>query len=166
MGSRLSLLGSRICCSRIGLLSRDLRLESPLDTALTFRSRRLLLRTFGLALLRRLTLGLLHWSIHLRIFVARRYILGGILSVRAATATMTAAARLARSTLPRLFNRRLLALSLRIGRSLLINRLFTDFRLGRLHGLLGPHLRNLINLLLTLYGVRATCKAATGTARV
>ena len=166
MGSRLSLLGSRICCSRIGLLLR-LALRIALDTALTFRSRRLLLRTFGLALLRRLTLGLLHWSIHLRIFVARRYILGGILSVRAATATMTAAARLARSTLPRLFNRRLLALSLRIGRSLLINRLlFTDFRLGRLHGLLGPHLRNLINLLLTLYGVRATCKAATGTARV
>ena len=138
-----------------------------MDTALTFRSRRLLLRTFGLALLRRLTLGLLHRSTHLRIFVARRYILGGILSVRAATATMTTTARLARSPLPRLFNRRLLALSLRIGRSLLINRLlFTNFRLGRLHGLLGPRLRNLINLFLTLYGVRATCKAATGTARV
>ena len=80
---------------------------------------------------------------------------------------MTAAARLARSTLPRLFNHGLLALSLRIGRSLLINRLlFTNFRHGRLHGLLGPRLRNLINLFLTLYGVRATCKAATGTARV
>lgn len=138
-----------------------------MDIALTFRSRRLLLRTLGLALLRRLTLGLFHRSIHLRIFVARRYILGGILSVRAATATMTTAARLARSTLPRLFNRRLLALGLRIGRSLPINRLlFTNFRLGRLHGLLGLHLRNLIDLLLTLYGVRAACKAATGTTRV
>ena len=137
-----------------------------MDIALAFRSRRLLLRTLGLALLRRLTLGLPHRSIHLRIFVARRYILGGILSVRTAAATMTTTARLARSTLPRLFSRRLLALSLRIGSSLLINRLlFTDFRLGRLHGLLGPRLRNLIDLLLTLYRVRATCEAATGTTR-
>ena len=77
---------------------------------------------------------------------------------------MTAAARLARSALPRLLARRLLALGLNIGRNLLLNRLlFTNFRLGRLLGLLGSYLRSLVNLLLTLYGIGAVREAATRT---
>ena len=165
MAGRLRLLGSRIHCGRIGLLLR-LAPRIALNIALAFRRRRLLLRALGLALLRRLTLGLFHRSACLCIFVVRRCALGDILSVRAATTAMTTTARLARSALPRLPARRLLALSLRIGRSLLLNRLlFTNFRLGRLLGLLGSRLRNLIDLLLTLYGIRATHKATTGTTR-
>ena len=166
MDCRLGLLGSSICCGRLRLLLR-LALRIALGIALALRHRRLLLRTIGLTLLRPLALRLPRRNLDLRILVLRRGLLGCSLGMGTAAPTMATAARLARSTLPRLFNRRLLALGLHIGRSLLINRLlFTNFRLGRLHGLLGPHLRNLINLLLALYGVRATCKAATGTTRV
>ena len=80
MGSRLSLLGSRICCGRLGLLLR-LALGIALGIALAFRRRRLLLRTPGLVFLLRLALGLLHRSVYLCIFVARRHLLSSRLSI-------------------------------------------------------------------------------------
>lgn len=57
MNGRLGLLGSSICCGRLRLPLR-LALRIALGIALALRHRRLLLRTNGLALLRRLALRL------------------------------------------------------------------------------------------------------------
>ena len=72
---RPGLLGSSICCGRLRLLLR-LALRIALGIALALRHRCLLLRTNGLALLRRLALRLPRRNLGLRILVLRRGLLG------------------------------------------------------------------------------------------
>ena len=168
VGSRLGLLGSRICCGRLGFLLR-LALRIALGIALTFRRRRLLLRMLGLALLCRLAFRLLRSNPGFRILVLRRSLLGCSLGMGAAAPAMTASTGFARGALPRLLARRLLALDLGINHRLRLNRLLLAGR--RLSGFLiffglfGLNGRSWLVLLLALYGICAPGKTAPGTAR-
>ena len=161
MDCRLGLLGSSICCGRLRLLLR-LALRIALGIALVLRHRRLLLRTIGLALLRRLALRLPRRNLDLRILVLRRGLLGCSLGMGTAAPTMAATARLARRALLRLLISRLLTLGLGINLKLRLNRLL--FASRRLNGLLVLSGRSRLALLLTPYGIRASRKTAAGTA--
>ena len=164
MDGRLGLLGSSICCGRLRLLLR-LALRIALGIALVLRHRRLLLRTNGLALLRRLALRLPRRNLGLRILVLRRGLLGCSLGMGTAAPTMATAARLARRALLRLLISRLLALGLGINLKLRLNRLLlASRRLNGLLVLLALSGRSRLALLLTPYGIRAPRKTTSGTA--